>query len=166
MTRRMICAATYSLYLVMLSGCTKSDDPVSTADTAAPVVSILYPMNNAMIPDTVIVQVNATDNVGVSKVEFYIDGSLQSTRATAPWEYKWLTNGLAPNSSHIFLAKGYDAANNVGSSPTITVTKSPDTIPPSISITTPANNSIVIDSVLIQVNATDNVGVQKVGFLC
>jgi len=67
------------------------------------------------------VTASASDNVGVTKVEFYRDGALQSTVTTSPYSWSWNTTGVA-NGSHTLQTKAYDAANNVGSSATITVT--------------------------------------------
>ena len=62
----------------------------------------------------------ASDNVGVTKVEFWLDGTLKSTDTLSP--YSWSSDTLtATNGSHSLVAKAYDAANNVGTSPTVTV---------------------------------------------
>ena len=84
--------------------------------------SITSPTNNSNVTDSTLIVVNASDNVGIKKVEFYIDGSLSRTISTVPWKYNWDVRGLSPNSTHTILAKAYDTANNIGNSGTITVT--------------------------------------------
>ena len=58
---------------------------------------------------------------GVTKVEFYIDSVLKGTDTSAPYSYSWDTTAY-PNGSHTIFSKAYDAAGNVGTSTTITVT--------------------------------------------
>jgi hypothetical protein len=69
------------------------------------------------------VTASASDNVGVTRVEFYLDGVLQSTDTTSPYSWSWTTTS-ASNGSHSVVAKAYDAAGNVGTSPAVTVTVS------------------------------------------
>ena len=105
------------------------DDVVVTsgpADTTPPTTSITAPANNATVSGTVNVTASASDNVGVVKVEFYIDSVLKSTSTTSPYAFLWNTTTVA-NGSHTIFSKAYDAANNVGTSATVTVTVSNST---------------------------------------
>jgi len=90
-------------------------------DTTAPTVSVTAPANGATVSGTVSINATASDNVGVSKVEFYVDGAIRSTDTTSPYSWSWNTTTFA-NSSHTIVAKAYDAANNVGTSSNVTVT--------------------------------------------
>jgi len=92
-------------------------------DTTAPTTSITAPANGATVSGTTTVSASASDNVGVTKVEFYLDGALQSTDTTSPYSWSWATTGAA-NGSHSLVSKAYDAAGNVGTSATVTVTVS------------------------------------------
>ncbi|MBI4086059.1 MAG: hypothetical protein HY433_02350, partial [Candidatus Liptonbacteria bacterium] len=91
--------------------------PVST-DTISPAVSITSPANGATVSGWVAVNADATDNVGVAKVEFYVDGALKATDQAIPYSFSWLTPLFG---SHALTAKAYDAAGNVGQSSTVTV---------------------------------------------
>ena len=91
-------------------------------DTTPPTTSITAPANGATVSGTVNVTASASDNVGVTRVEFYIDGGLSGTDTTSPYSFSWNTTGLVNGSSHTIQSKAYDAANNVGSSTTISVT--------------------------------------------
>jgi hypothetical protein len=95
----------------------------TSADTTPPTTSITAPANNATVSGTVSVTASASDNVGVTKVEFYIDGALKTTVTTSPYTFSWDTTTVA-NGSHTIISKAYDAANNVGTSATVTVTVS------------------------------------------
>jgi hypothetical protein len=96
---------------------------VGGGDTQAPTVSITAPLGGATVSGTTTVTASAADNVGVTKVEFYLDGALQATDTTSPYSWSWATTG-ATNGSHSLTAKGYDAAGNVGTSAAVTVTVS------------------------------------------
>ncbi len=102
---------------VVLSG------TASTTDTQAPAVSLTAPANGATVSGTTTVTATASDNVGVSKVDFYIDGVLKGTDTSSPYSYSWVTTDYS-NGNHTVYAKAYDAANNVGTSATNTVSVS------------------------------------------
>jgi Pro-kumamolisin, activation domain/Bacterial Ig domain len=99
----------------------------STPDTTAPTTSITAPANGATVSGTAIsVTASASDNVGVTRVEFYLDGVLKSTDTTSPYAWTW-DSTTAANGSHALVSKAYDAAGNIGTSATITVTVSNNT---------------------------------------
>ena len=87
----------------------------SISETLPPTVSLSAPANNAAVSGTVSVTASATDNVGVTKVEFYVNGVLQITDTGTPYLYSWNTSLLAAG-SYTLMAKAYDAAGNVGQS--------------------------------------------------
>ena len=95
-------------------------------DTTPPTVSVTSPAGGATVSGTVTINAKASDNVGVTKVEFYIDGTLLSTDTTSPYSASWNTT-TAANGSHTIAAKAYDAANNVGTSANVSVTVSNST---------------------------------------
>ena len=137
---------------------------VSVAEAAPPTVSITSPLANATISGTVSVNATATDNVGVTKVEYYLDGTLKATDTTSPYVYSLNTTALA-SGTYALMAKAYDAAGNIGQSSTVSVkVLNSDTTAPVVSMTAPANNAIVSGTTVLTANASDNVGVSKVEF--
>ena len=92
-------------------------------DTTAPTTSITSPANGATVSGTTTVSANASDNVGVSRVELYVDGSLAGTDTTSPYSFAWNTTTVA-NGSHSLQTRAFDAAGNSGSSSTLGVTVS------------------------------------------
>ena len=92
-------------------------------DTTPPTTSITAPLAGATVSGTTTVTASASDNVGVTKVEFYLDGALQSTDTTSPYSWSWNTT-TATNGSHSLTSKAYDAALNVGTSTAVNVTVS------------------------------------------
>ena len=95
----------------------------SPADTTPPTTSITAPANNATVSGTITVTATASDNVGVTQVQLYVDGALASTDAASPYTFSLNTNSLA-NGTHTLMTKAYDAAGNVGSSANVSVTVS------------------------------------------
>ncbi|WP_223629544.1 Ig-like domain-containing protein [Thermomonas beijingensis] len=83
----------------------------TTADTTAPTVSA----SEAGTSGTITLSATASDNVGVSKVEFYVDGALNGTDTTSPYSIT-LNSTTLGNGSHTMTAKAYDAASNIGTS--------------------------------------------------
>ncbi|HUP61814.1 MAG TPA: Ig-like domain-containing protein [Thermoanaerobaculia bacterium] len=140
-----------------------NDSASSGGDTTAPTTSITAPLDGAVVAGTTIVTASASDDVGVTQVEFYLDNVLQSTDTTSPYEWSWNTT-TAANGAHALVSKAYDAANNAGTSSTVNVTVDNDLTPPTTSITAPANGATVSGAVNVTASASDNVGVTRVEF--
>ncbi|WP_224981916.1 Ig-like domain-containing protein [Geomonas agri] len=136
---------------------------VTVAEMQAPTTAITYPSSSATVAGTVSVTADAADNVGVTKVEFYVNGALQATIPSSPYVYSWDTSALTPG-SYTLMTKAYDAAGNIGQSQSVTVNVANDLTAPSVSLTSPGNNMTVSGSVNIAASATDNVGVSRVEF--
>ena len=90
-------------------------------DTTPPTASIDSPLDGAGVSGSVVVSASATDNTGVARVEFVLDGVLQATDSTSPYQWAWNTAAVN-DGSHTLQAKAYDAAGNVGESATASVT--------------------------------------------
>lgn len=114
---------------------TVNNTVTTTGDTTAPVAAITSPLSSATVSGTTTIAATATDNVAVTKVEFYVDSVLKSTSTVAPYTATWDTT-TASNGTHSLLVKAYDAAGNVGSSAvtSVTVNNTVVVVPP------PANN--------------------------
>lgn len=141
---------------------------VPPPDTTAPIISMTAPQDGASVSgDVVALNANATDNVGVTKVEFYRGGTLVDTDTTAPFEVPFDSTAVT-NGSYSFNAKAYDTAGNMGTSQTINITVNniiPDTTVPTVSISAPADNSTATgNNVSLTANATDNIGIASVKF--
>lgn len=67
---------------------------------------------------TITFAANATDNVGVTRVEFYVDGALKATDTSSPYAATLDSTTIA-DGSHALVARAYDAAGNVGSSSSV-----------------------------------------------
>lgn len=140
----------------------------ASADSAPPTASITAPFDAAAVSDAITISALASDNEGVSRVELFVDGKLLVTKTSAPYSFTWDTTTVS-NGTHWLYARAYDAAGNYGTAGTTTVSVanagSADEIPPTVSITAPANGSTVAGLVTISAAASDNVGVTKVDLL-
>jgi predicted phage tail protein len=107
-------------------------DDVTTPDTTAPATAITTPADGATVSGSVSVTASASDDRGVARVEFYLDGVLKNTVTAVPYAWMWDTTA-ASNGTHALTSRAYDAAGNTGSSAAVTVTVSnvADTIAPS-----------------------------------
>jgi hypothetical protein len=92
-------------------------------DLTAPTVSITSPTNNSkVVPGSkVMITATAQDDVGVLRVEFYVDGVLKCSDVTAPYSCAWSVPRSKGKRDHRLTARAFDAAANVGNSPTVTV---------------------------------------------
>jgi hypothetical protein len=94
----------------------------SVVDTTPPTISITAPANGATVSTTVTVSATASDNVGVTSVQFYLDGAtLGSALTVAPYSISWDTT-TATNGAHTLTAHALDAAGNVGNATAVSVT--------------------------------------------
>jgi hypothetical protein len=91
----------------------------ATTDTTAPTVSATASGSSG----TITFDASASDNVGVSRVEFYVDNALQGTSTSSPYSFAFNSTTLA-NGTHSLIAKAFDAAGNVGTSSAVSFTLS------------------------------------------
>ena len=149
---------------------TSTDNTVTfnAPDTTPPTVSITSPANGATVSGTINVTASASDNVGVTSVQFRLDGvNAGAPDTSAPYSIPWNTATVA-NGTHTLTAVARDAAGNTRTSAPVSVTVSngppPDTTPPTVSITSPANGATVSGTINVTASASDNVGVAGVQF--
>lgn len=88
---------------------TQADAPVT--DTTPPTVSASVSGSSG----TITLNANASDNVGVTKVEFWVDGALKGSDSSSPYSMSLDSTTLA-NGTHSLVAKAFDAAGNSASS--------------------------------------------------
>jgi subtilisin family serine protease len=131
------------------------------ADTTSPTTTITAPADSAAVKGTITVSATASDNIGVTQVELYRDGTLVDTDTAAPYSFSWSTTEVG-DGNHTLQTKAYDAANNFGTSSTITVTV--DNTAPAVAVTAPADNATVNGTVAVTANASDTIGVVGVQF--
>ena len=104
-------------------------------DTTAPTVSITNPPTPQTYTSaqTVSIGASASDDMGVTRVEFYDGTTLKGTDTTAPYSYDWPFIA-ADNGPHVWTACAYDAAGNVCTSSPVALTVSIAITPPTLMI--------------------------------
>jgi Concanavalin A-like lectin/glucanases superfamily/Domain of unknown function (DUF1929)/Bacterial Ig domain/Bacterial Ig-like domain/Galactose oxidase, central domain len=133
------------------------------ADTTPPATSLTAPAAGANVSGAnVSVTANASDNRGVTSVQFRLDGNdLGSADTSAPYSTVWNTTATS-NGNHTLTAVARDAAGNTTTSAPVTVNVDNGT-PPTVSITAPTGGT-VSGAVSVTANAGDDRGVASVQF--
>ncbi len=159
-------AATSTRYIQINSREAASNKPqllLSNTNTP-PTVSIVTPTNNAVFlaPANVTISATASDTDGtVTKVEFFAGAASVGVSTSAPYSVTW-QNAAAGTYTLTSVATDNNGATKT-SAPVVIVVNSP----PSVSLTSPANNSQYLEpaSVALSASATDSDGsVAKVEF--
>ena len=135
----------------------------SSSDSQAPTVAIDSPTGGT-VSGLVPVDVTATDNVAVARVEFLANSSLVATDTVAPHAFTLDSTKYSDGNLNL-QARAYDGAGNSASSSTVAVTISnsaKDTSAPTVSISNPANGSTVSGTVPANVSAADNQIIAKI----
>ncbi|MFM9052484.1 MAG: Ig-like domain-containing protein, partial [Bacteroidota bacterium] len=143
---------------------TSSAVSITVAANPPPTCSITSPANGAsfVVGDAVSIAATATDNGFVTQVDFFVDGILLSTDVTAPYTATY----TATLGSHTITARATDNASLTTTSSAVTISVV-NNVPPTVSITSPANgaNFTFPASVTINATASDADGsVSSVGF--
>ncbi|MGQ0834629.1 MAG: CHRD domain-containing protein [Gammaproteobacteria bacterium] len=86
-------------------------------DVTAPTVTLSAP---AIANRTTMLTANATDNVGVTTVEFRLDGTVLGRVTTTPYTFTWDTSAAA-DGTHVLTAVAGDAAGNTTTSAAVNV---------------------------------------------
>jgi len=81
---------------------------ISTADIL-PTVTFTGPANGSTVSGTVTIQVTASDDKGINKVEIYVDNVLKATLTGFPYTYQWDTTTVS-DGTHILRAIAYDTS--------------------------------------------------------
>jgi peptidoglycan/xylan/chitin deacetylase (PgdA/CDA1 family) len=86
--------------------------PTGSGDTTPPTVSLTTPIANSTVAGTLAISANVSDNVGIDRVDYLVDGSLVGTRSQGPYTFNW-NSRTVPNGTHTVAATAVDMAGNV-----------------------------------------------------
>jgi hypothetical protein len=131
-----------------------------TVDNTVPTVAFSSPAGGALLRGAVQVEATASDNRGLSRVEFYVDSTLIGTDTTAPYSVSWDTPG-GSDGGHTLWAKAYDAAGNVQQVSRSVIV---DNTAPTVTITSPASGAKIFLSTTLQASASDTSAITQVVF--
>lgn len=115
-------AYTFTLTVTDNQGAIGTDDVNITVnpDSIAPTVTLVNPKTGIVSGTKSRITATATDNVGITKVQFYAGAKLIGTELVVPFDRTWDTTKFV-NGSYVITAKAYDAAGNVTVSAPISV---------------------------------------------
>ena len=134
-------------------------------DTTAPLVVITNPADQAILSDSVLITVYASDNDEVKLVQFFINDSLVLDSAESPYEYKWNTMEYAEDEYHNIRARAVDHANNDNqTSPVRVMIDNNDNIKPTGALLYPFSGQVLSGSISIIADADDNDSLKSVVF--
>ncbi|MGC8905781.1 Ig-like domain-containing protein, partial [Thermus sp.] len=132
---------------------------VANQDKVAPTVVWRSPADGSPVSGTVALQVEATDNVGVAKVEFFAGSTKIGEATSAPYTLNWNTTAY-PEGPVTLKARAVDQAGNAAEATlTVTVANRPE-----IFWIKPVPNQEVAGSVALQVEVRASRPVNTVEF--
>jgi hypothetical protein len=108
--------------------CIKTADvivvPPPPVDVSAPTAAVISPVNGSTVPIRATISINAkvTDDIGVTKVEFYLDGTLLRCGSGSSVDSCYWTVPRKRGRTFKIQVKAYDASGKTGISPTVSVT--------------------------------------------
>jgi hypothetical protein len=135
------------------------------ADVTAPLAVAIEPVNGVTVPEGVTRLYFTVDDTGVSEpcsATVFVDGQAVTNTSASPVALS------LPRGQHMWQVQGFDSVGNSSFSALnlfIVGSAVPDTTPPSVAITAPANGALLSGTnVVVSATATDNVAVASVQF--
>ncbi|MEM9557540.1 MAG: carboxypeptidase regulatory-like domain-containing protein [Acidobacteriota bacterium] len=133
-----------------------------------PTVALIVPSAGASFigGSLVLFEANASDDFGIVRVDFLVDGAVIGSDTSAPFTLTAPVAAPPGGGDRTLAAAAIDSGGNRTESAPVVVTVLEDTEPPTVMITAPADGASVIEgtSVTVQATASDNIGVDRVDF--
>lgn len=124
------------------------------APNIAPTISITAPTTGStfLVGQTVGITVNAADANGtVDSVQYFVDGNKVGSKVGAPYTNTF--NWTATVGAHVLTAKATDNGGTTTTSAAVNITVG-NIIPPTVSISSPANGATFFSGATVAINAT------------
>ena len=129
-----------------------------------PAVSITAPAAGVTVNGTISVTATASSSVGITGVQFQLDGaSFGSVMNASPFIQSLITTTLT-NGKHTLTAVATDTDNNKATSAGVSITVNNAVTPPTVSITAPANGATESGTIAVTASATSAAGIASVQF--
>ncbi|HET6993549.1 MAG TPA: Ig-like domain-containing protein, partial [Chitinophagaceae bacterium] len=135
-------------------------------DTQLPSVSLISPSANSILAGNIDVTATANDNIGVTSVEFLLNGVVFGTDLSAPYSVQMNTTSFT-DGQYVLTARAKDLDGNLAttSPANIIIYNNPDTQAPTVNLVSPSASAIIAGTVDINANASDNILIKGVQFL-
>ena len=136
-----------------------------STDVTGPTTVITSPVDGATVANGAKLVVSGTASdvdglVAVVEVSTNNGGRWYRAEGWNTWSHPWVVNG-----STTILVRAADDSGNIGPASAVSITVgAPEIVPPTVAITSPANNSVVSGTTTVSANATDASGVAGVQF--
>ncbi len=135
----------------------------SEPDIVAPVVTIDYPAEGAVVSGTITIQASATDSNGISLMEIARDDTRIAQSPSGTISASWNTAVLADGAYNLMASATDTYGNRAIQSVRVTVDNSSgDQLEPDLTFNEPASGAPVQGTVDVAVTAIDNVGVTAI----
>ncbi|MCA3166229.1 MAG: hypothetical protein ING21_06970, partial [Burkholderiales bacterium] len=142
-------------------------------DTKAPVVSLTNPAAGSLISQPITLEASASDESGIAKVEFFLNGVLLASKTSPPYSQYWNTDASAEGaySLRVVATDGAGRTNEQAAQVDLSrVPPPPDTEGPLVTSVTMSgqalnNGSVLSRNGLVTLTATDRSGISRVDLL-
>jgi hypothetical protein len=146
-----------AIAILALFGLGCADEPL--AGNAAPRISITTPLNSATVAGAVDLSADVTDDRGVARVDFIVDGTIVGSDSEAPYEAVWMAPG--DGALHSVNVEAVDADGAVANTVVRVRTEQGTTIVVTNHLLFPINvtvNGVLVGSVAGESTAQKNIG--------
>ena len=144
-------------------GNTGNDSSNVTVDNVdePPIVSLTNPAPGELVAGTVDISADATDDHGVTQVEFFVDGASIGVDTAGPYSLPWDSTAVLDGSRAVTAT----ATDTMGLTASDSISVTVDNTSPTVSITSPSDGTTVSGTIDVTANATDATsGVTQVEF--
>jgi Bacterial Ig domain len=90
-------STTYDTAATTASATAQANYIVTTPDSVPPTVKIVLPADGAAVKGVITISAQASDNIGVAKVELWVNGKLTNIDTSAPHSFKLNVEGRGDN---------------------------------------------------------------------
>ncbi len=133
----------------------------STSDRL-PTVNITLPQNNSTVSGIVLIEANATDDKGITKLELWINNEKKLEVQTETLSYQWDTTNLI-NSTYTIKVIAYDTSNQTAQkSINVFVNNQTQQNQSVLNIVYPLNNSTLSKQTTVYIQTSEDINIVKV----
>ena len=131
------------------------------ADTRPPVVSVTAPVRGASVWNPIKMAAAASDDGGLAKVEFSLDGTPIGTLTEEPYSWEWDASAIAAG-AHDLAVKAVDFAGNPAVDTVRVNLLDTDAVAPRVTVAEPLEGQKVWGNIRVRAQAEDNAAMDRV----
>ncbi len=139
-SKAILATATLAIIATSIIGCTDDDNAGAGPTPVELSATVTAPINNASVNDLVEITVDATDDKGIAKVEFFVNAIKIGEDAVAPYTIFWNASSLTHGSIHSIFAVAFDTdGNKFGTAPILCTIDTTMSAPQSVTLSLPTD---------------------------